>query len=239
MAFANQKSQSLKRYDLSKKGSIDEAIIELVGFLNRLPQYFTTSSCSGRILIFENSSQKVEKKGCKWLYVSHSFVTLEDCLTNLSAIEDEAVFKFEPFVMHIQCRTLEDAQKLHQAAVASGFRNSGITIGNKGKIMMAVRSTHSLEAPLSSKGNLLVSQQYIQYLTECANRKMEENFNRIIRFQDLLQPFSSDKPSKDRKMEKKYNVKKLNAVENETCLAKETLDDGDNSDLSLFVFELT
>lgn len=51
--FEKQKQQSLGGVDLSRKGSIDEAIVELVNFINQQNDYFTTSSCSGRLILFE------------------------------------------------------------------------------------------------------------------------------------------------------------------------------------------
>ena len=51
--FLKQKAQSLTGVDLSRKGSIDEPIANLVQYINNLNQYFTTSSCSGRTIIFE------------------------------------------------------------------------------------------------------------------------------------------------------------------------------------------
>ena len=51
--FRKQKLSCLSKIDLSKKGSIDEAVAGLVVFINNCDQYFTTSSCSGRIYIYE------------------------------------------------------------------------------------------------------------------------------------------------------------------------------------------
>jgi len=51
--FRKQKFACLSKIDLSKKGSIDEAVADVVVFINHLDQYFTTSSCSGRIYIYE------------------------------------------------------------------------------------------------------------------------------------------------------------------------------------------
>uniref|UniRef100_A0A8C6YXF8 tRNA wybutosine-synthesizing protein 3 homolog n=2 Tax=Nothoprocta perdicaria TaxID=30464 RepID=A0A8C6YXF8_NOTPE len=82
-------------------------------------------------------------------------------------------------------------------AMDSGFRNSGITVGKKGKIMMAVRSTHCLEVPLSHMGKLLVSEEYIEFLVHIANQKMEENMRRIDRFYNCLQLALKPAPSAD------------------------------------------
>jgi len=51
--FRRQKLSCLSKIDLSKKGSIDKAVAGLVVFINDCEQYFTTSSCSGRICIHE------------------------------------------------------------------------------------------------------------------------------------------------------------------------------------------
>jgi tRNA wybutosine-synthesizing protein 3 len=45
----------------------------------------------------------------------------------------------------------------HTCALESGFRNSGITLGKHGKIILAVRSCIGLEVPLTEDGIMLVS----------------------------------------------------------------------------------
>ena len=52
--------------------------------------------------------------------------------------------------------------------------------------MVAIRSTHSIEAPLSSAGRLLVDEDYIEHISARANKLMEENLRRIKRFHDNL-----------------------------------------------------
>lgn len=72
-----------KELDKSKKGSVDEPIIDLVNYLNRTHDFCTTSSCSGRFAVFcadydevkheqvsvtNSSSVKYRKvvNGCSW-----------------------------------------------------------------------------------------------------------------------------------------------------------------------------
>ncbi|XP_078029004.1 tRNA wybutosine-synthesizing protein 3 homolog isoform X3 [Epinephelus lanceolatus] len=160
--FSQWKKQCLNKLDLSKKGSVDEDIAHVVSLLNSFEEFFTTSSCSGRIILIDGISALANSSG-------------------------EAVLKFEPFVLHVQCRRLEDAQLMHSVAINSGFRNSGLTVGKTGKIITAVRSTHGLEVPLSHAGKLLVDHEYIHFLTQIANQKMEENLRRIHRFHQNLQ----------------------------------------------------
>ena len=56
--FANQKLAAFSSKDLSRKGSVDEPIRELVDFINSSDSYFTTSSCSGRIVVLADYSQQ-------------------------------------------------------------------------------------------------------------------------------------------------------------------------------------
>ncbi|XP_038154702.1 tRNA wybutosine-synthesizing protein 3 homolog [Cyprinodon tularosa] len=188
-SFSRSKSQNQDRLDLSRKGSVDEDIRSVVSLLNGCEQFFTTSSCSGRIIVIDGAacSGDVHKQDCVWLLVSHQKCSSEDVMCALSRSSRDAVLKFEPFVLHVRCRRLEDAQLVHSAAVNSGFRNSGITVGRTGKIISAVRSTHGLEVPLSHEGRLLVDDDYIRFLTQTANQKMEENLRRIQRFYQNLQ----------------------------------------------------
>ncbi|XP_060088011.1 tRNA wybutosine-synthesizing protein 3 homolog [Heteronotia binoei] len=195
--FKRWKEQRLSRADGSRKGSVDELIAGIVQLLNDHDSFCTTSSCSGRLVVLEQpplpapteptTGFEIQKQNCTWLMVSHQICTVEDVLTALKKATNDAIFKFEPFVLHVQCQDLQDAQLLHTVAIETGFRNSGITVGRKGKIMMAVRSTHCLEVPLSQKGKLMVNEEYVDFVVQVANQKMEENMRRIDRFYSSLQ----------------------------------------------------
>ncbi|KAM6415014.1 tRNA wybutosine-synthesizing protein 3 homolog isoform 2-T2 [Rhynochetos jubatus] len=163
--FGQRKAQCLARADASRRGALDERAVAVVQLLNGRSRFCTTSSCSGRLVLAQSSA----------------------AMTALGKATGDVVLKFEPFVLHVLCQELQDAQLLHSVAIESGFRNSGITVGRGGKIMMAVRSTHCLEVPLSRKGKLMVSEEYIEFLVHVANGKMEENTRRIDRFYQRLE----------------------------------------------------
>lgn len=54
--FRRWKAQCLSKADLSRKGSVDEDVVELVHLLNEREQFFTTSSCAGRIILLDGVS---------------------------------------------------------------------------------------------------------------------------------------------------------------------------------------
>ncbi|XP_069571955.1 tRNA wybutosine-synthesizing protein 3 homolog isoform X3 [Brachyistius frenatus] len=163
--FSQRKQQCLNKLDVSKKGSVDEGIQHVVCLLNRREEYFTTSSCSGRVILIDGGPERshVQKKNCVWLFVTHHKCTSDDLICGVARSTGNSVLKFEPFVLHVQCRNLENAQ------------------------LMAVRSTHGLEVPLTHEGKLLVEHEYIHFLTQTVNQMMEENIRRIHRFYQNLQ----------------------------------------------------
>ncbi|XP_032923929.1 tRNA wybutosine-synthesizing protein 3 homolog [Catharus ustulatus] len=186
-AFARRKAQRLARPDPSRKRALDARAAELARLLNARERFCTASSCDGRVTVTDTHGTGIQKKNCTWLLVTHDPCVKGDVMAALEKATGDAVFKFEPFVLHVLCRELQDAQLLHSVAIDSGFRNSGITVGRGGKITMAVRSTHCLEVPLSHKGRLMVSEEYIEFLVHVANQKMEENIRRIDRFHKGLE----------------------------------------------------
>ena len=54
--------------DKSPKGFIDDPIYDLITYINSLDGIYTTSSCSGRITVFEEGAQS---KGGRWLLADH------------------------------------------------------------------------------------------------------------------------------------------------------------------------
>ncbi|KAI7890937.1 tRNA wybutosine-synthesizing protein [Mucor mucedo] len=80
-----------ERRDKSPKGFIDAPILDLMHVINSHPEYYTTSSCSGRVAMYCEGLEKdvestdsdpnaIEKttKGGQWLYVSHDPIPIPD-----------------------------------------------------------------------------------------------------------------------------------------------------------------
>jgi tRNA wybutosine-synthesizing protein 3 len=50
--FVRKKSQILDGIDFSRKGCIDDPIKDLLELINEDSEFVTTSSCSGRVILF-------------------------------------------------------------------------------------------------------------------------------------------------------------------------------------------
>ena len=79
--FAKEKSDFLKKKDKSKKGSIDKDIIGIVNLINSKKDFYTTSSCAGRIVLLEMKSRK--KNDCNWIFSKHDKVNLKEIIDTL------------------------------------------------------------------------------------------------------------------------------------------------------------
>ena len=78
--------------------------------------------------------------------------------------------------MHVVCRDVDAAKRLLQWGIASGFRESGVVLGNR-KIVCAIRTTaNGFEIPLGRRAeHLLVNDEYLRWIVNIANQKFEAN----------------------------------------------------------------
>ncbi len=187
--FENEKKIALKKMvenDKSKKGSLDKEIIELLNAINSLQQYYTTSSCSGRIMLIEVPKERRKDK-VKWLYVTHEkaeFEVLSKILfeNKLNLKEGSSIwFKQEPLILHVCCRTLDDAQKLIDIARYSGFKKSGI-IATRKRIIVEIEGTDLMSTIVHDKTGVLITKEYLKKLVQVANKKLIRNLNKKEKF---------------------------------------------------------
>jgi tRNA wybutosine-synthesizing protein 3 len=132
--------------DKSPKGSVDTAIIPLLNLFNGHPDYITTSSCSGRISIFHQCNDD-DGEVCdsiapkeRWVFVTHDSVNHVEEVTHtiFSKLIDKEfykkelgakqliIFRFEPFILHVEARNMSAAHALVSTCTQAGLRLSGV-----------------------------------------------------------------------------------------------------------------
>jgi tRNA wybutosine-synthesizing protein 3 len=176
--FYKRKQDVLSKIDKSKKGSIDKDIKELVDLVNSLPDYYTTSSCSGRIFLLEVPDSK-KKNEMEWLFVRHDPVTFDEIRTALSSMPKKNIwFKQESMIIHICCRDIDAADTMLTFCHDAGLKRAGII--NLGKrIIVEAFGTERLDTIVAEKGNILVTDEYLRQLVVEANNKHALNLKRI------------------------------------------------------------
>ena len=63
------------------------------------------------------------------------------------------------------------AKRLLTISTDTGFRNSGFTFGKAGKVVLAIRSTHGLEVPLTDESGNYFKKIILMQLRSLKTRK--------------------------------------------------------------------
>jgi len=90
MTFIHDKKTFLEKADKSKKGEVDEQINDLVNKINSNPNYYTTSSCAGRIVLITKVGNKYE---AEWLFSSHNKISYDELVNSLTQTIEEDIYK--------------------------------------------------------------------------------------------------------------------------------------------------
>lgn len=181
MCFQKEKKEFLGKNDKSKKGGIDLKIKKLTAKINSLDDFFTTSSCSGRILLSAIPSSN-KKNEVKYLFCSHQkiqFNAIKNIIKSKKLPKDDVWFMVQPVILHIACENINSARKLLNIARDIGFRRSGIISFGKNRVTMELISTEKIEAIVSKNGKLVIDDDYFKILVKEGNKKLEKTWEKI------------------------------------------------------------
>ena len=164
---------------------VDEKIMNIINAINRREEYFTTSSCAGRIILIQ-VNEAGDKKNADFIGKWHEKVELEEILNSLKCSDGKEVwFMVNPPIIHVGCRTLNDAKKLLTIANRSGFKHSSVkSIGDV--IFIEILSTERMDVPVCVNGERVVSKKYIAMLVKIANKMMDRIDEKLKRLEKEL-----------------------------------------------------
>lgn len=187
--FLRRKKSILSKSDKSSIGKWDEKIISLCNKINRSENYYTTSSCSGRIVLMVAQEKKSHNL---FLWISHDLISFKSLKNNLNKIIKNKKlkkriikFKCEPPILHIVCRNLESASSVLEKAKNSGMKHSGIHYIGK-EIIIEVNGDDRLEFPIIYKNKNLVNDNFLKLVVKKSNKKLKKSWKIIKTFEKLL-----------------------------------------------------
>lgn len=181
--FAKEKSDFLNKKDKSKKCHIDKDIIKIVNEINSKRDYYTTSSCSGRIVLLEKLSKK--KNESRWLFVKHNKIKSNEILKILkNKIKNEIWFKQEPLILHVRCRNSDDAIKLLNIS-RKIFKRAGIISLSIRKIVVEIIGNERIDTIVADK-DFVGDEKYLKQLIKYANSNFMENKRKSEGFFDII-----------------------------------------------------
>ena len=130
MKFEDMKKKQLNRIDKSNIGKWDSKIKVLCEKLNKMEEYYTTSSCAGRIILLKSSKEKIENG---FLFRTHEKIKFEELKKALKDMDYLGLVEFQQTtcILHVACASLKDAQNLVDKAKFVGWKRSGIMASEK------------------------------------------------------------------------------------------------------------
>ena len=171
-----------------ENNEVDKKAIPIIEKLNGIDEFFTTSSCSGRIAIMELPSigNKIDARFLgKW----DDKIEIQDIKNALENAEKGEIWMLaQPPIFHVSASDVNAASKLIKVAKQSGFKNSGIrSIGKR--VTVEVRSTEEVDVPLGIDGKLLCDEKYLSLLVSIANEIMDRIEKKLKVFERKIEGF--------------------------------------------------
>jgi len=182
--FLQRKKDVLSKLDKSSIGKWDEKIVKLCEKINSLENYYTTSSCSGRIVVIKEQDKKAPEL---FRFVSHEPVYFKGFSDFLSEEKTKLNLKFnqESFILHVACRTFEGAEKFLRKVRKAGIKKFGIIASGK-KFIIEITGTEKLEFPLTEKGKILVSNEFLKLVLKKSNENLKKAWDKIEKLRKLI-----------------------------------------------------
>jgi tRNA wybutosine-synthesizing protein 3 len=169
--------------DAISNGLVDKPIISFLEKITEIPTMFTSSSCSGRIMLLIGDEDE-NKKNSSFLKKFHERVSLKEIKEQLANLPSGGVvwLKAEPFIFHFGLKDYFSAKALLDFCRSFGLKKAGIISAKEGKFTCEVTNTVYLSTVLAKDGKILVSEEYLSLLVDIANQKLENNFKKLDLF---------------------------------------------------------
>ena len=185
--FDEQKAKAMEglRQALAER-KVDGDIIPLLDKINSLENYFTTSSCSGRISVMEMPDFG-DKVNSIWLGKWHRTVKVEEVLEAIGRHEKGQLwFLVRSPILHVGARTMDDAVRLLNLAIGLGFKYSNIKSVSHKKLLVEIRSTERMDVPLGTDGELWVDGEYLKRIVAIANSQVRRFKGKLKRLEEEI-----------------------------------------------------
>ena len=97
--------------------------------------------------------------------------------------------RFEPFILHVCCRSLAAASAL-MAAARPSFKNVGLTTWKEQKYLVAVWGDEGLDMPITTPEGAFLFEHHRHWLKEMINERHQRNWSKIDRFVESVRALS-------------------------------------------------
>jgi tRNA wybutosine-synthesizing protein 3 len=186
ITFSRRKADCLGKDDKSSIGSWDKPILKLCDKINAKQEYYTLSTCSGRVVLIKNLDKK---QPGMFIFRSHekiSFEELKKAIENAEKTRETLIFKQEQPILHVACKTLKDSEEMLKKAQLAGFKHSGVIAFSEKRIVLEIIGSEQLALPIMEKGKLLVNEEFLKILVRESNNRLEKGWEKIKKLEKGL-----------------------------------------------------
>lgn len=186
MNFENEKRMSMEKlvkFDNSRKGCVDEQVKDILDLINKNENYYTTSSCAGRILLLEKNKDD-KKREVNWLLAKHGHVELDEVNNALENATKDVWLQLDGAILHLCCRDNESAKLMLECACKAGFRAGIISLN---KLNIEIMSQEKMSVIICKYGKKIIDDKYLNVLLSEINSRIEKNYKRLLKLFNVLQ----------------------------------------------------
>ena len=121
--FLEAKKRALRSLENAyKENQVDERILQVLKIINDFQEFYTSSSCAGRIVLLEIPNIG-DKKNAKFLGKWHRIVNVDEINSAVKkAKEGQLWLLAQSPIIHIVAKTNEIADKMVKTAISCGFK---------------------------------------------------------------------------------------------------------------------
>ncbi len=183
MHWEGEKRRRLERLEEAiERGEVDEPVIPVLEAINEHPDWCTTSSCSGRVIVLHEPDIG-DKTRSEFLAKWHHPPEPEDIARAVERAPDRGItwVKAQPPLIHVMCNGLEAALELRATATRAGFKATSIRSIKGPKAIVEIIGGERMDVPAVVEGRPCLRPDAWEPVARLAARLLRRGHERLER----------------------------------------------------------
>ncbi len=183
--FKMTKENTMKKLDSAiKDNKVDITLIPFLKKFNKKKNFFTSSSCCGRIMLLGCNKDEQKQPNLfmgKW----HRTVKVKEVLDvlNKDLGHEEIWLKQEPFIFHFVAKNEYEANKILKLKTELGIKRGGIFFIESGRYIIEIIGSKNLNVIVKINDKILFDKKQLSTLIKKANYKLKNNYKVLKNFE--------------------------------------------------------
>ncbi len=177
--FEIRKKRALTKLEKAlDMGLVDLEVLPVINFINRYPNFYTTSSCAGRLVLMTKKDARA-KHSTTFLFKTHDLKKFDVMTQYLpTQFNGQLWFSVTAPLFHIGVFSLNDAEQLVKLALEARLGYSMFKSVSP-KIIVEIRGTGRIEVPIGENNAIFVNKEYLSYLIALGKKIIENERERL------------------------------------------------------------